>query len=110
MIALAKRVDPKQQFSKKMAGRTEWFWFGYMLALIIAIVLAPEAALAGVYLGIMVTLVMMVSVLAYTSNSKTEKGLYWSVELAKALAGKKTNTDKDDDGADSEAEDGESNG
>jgi len=83
------RVNPREQFSKKLAGRAEWFWFFYMLVLAAVMVLQPDAALPAVYLGIMVTGVMIVSVFAYTKNSIDEKWFYWLAEIAKAAAGKK---------------------
>jgi len=99
-----RKIDPRKQFSKRLAGRTEWYWFLYMVLTIVAIVVAPEAALSVVYLGIMVTAVMIVSVLAYTKNSIDEKWFYWAAEIAKAINGS-VNKDKDKDK--SEKEDGE---
>ena len=90
------RVNPREQFSKKLAGRAEWFWFFYMLVLAAVMVLQPDAALPAVYLGIMVTGVMIVSVFAYTKNSIDEKWFYWLAEIAKAVGGKKGD-DKDEE-------------
>lgn len=87
-MARSRKVDPRQQFSKKLAGRMEWFWFGYMLILAGCIAYRPEAGMSAVYLGIMVTFCMIVSVVAYTRNSTSEKAYYWGVELAKVLSGK----------------------
>ena len=101
-----RRVDPREQFSKKMASRTEWFWFAYMIILVVAIIFAPTAALPYVYLGIMVTAVMLVSVWMYTKNSISEKGFFWATELAKAISGKQQD-ERDDNNQDAE---GESNG
>lgn len=86
---MANRIDPKEQFSKKLAGRTEWFWFIFMVLLVVAIIITPDSALPAVYLGIMVTGVMIISVLAYTKNSIDEKWFFWAAEIAKALNGKK---------------------
>lgn len=91
------RVDPREQFSKKLAGRTEWFWFLYMVLLVVAIVITPDSALPAVYLGIMVTGVMIVSVLAYTKNSIDEKWFYWAAEIAKALSSAKSDASSDDE-------------
>lgn len=91
------RVDPREQFSKKLAGRTEWFWFLYMILLVVAIVITPDAALPAVYLGIMVTGVMIVSVLAYTKNSIDEKWFYWAAEIAKAISSKPETSSSDDE-------------
>ena len=103
-----RRIDPKQQFSKKLAGRCEWFWFLYMLVLAGVLVLQPESALPAVYLGITVTVVMVASVCAYTKNSIDEKWFFWLAEIAKAVSGKK-NPGEDSSGDDSE-EEGGSNG
>ena len=81
-----RKSDPREQFSKKLAGRTEWFWFLYMILLIVAIVITPDSALSAVYLGIMVTGVMIVSVVAYTKNSIDEKSFFWLAEIAKAVS------------------------
>ena len=72
-----RKIDPREQFSKKLAGRAEWFWFFYMVVLAAVMVLQPDAALPAVYLGIMVTGVMIISVLAYTKNSIDEKWFFW---------------------------------
>ena len=82
-----RKIDPREQFSKKLAGRAEWFWFGYMICLVVAMVIQPEAAMQMVYLGMMVTGVMVVSVLAYTKNSIDEKWFFWANEIAKSMHG-----------------------
>ena len=110
-----KRIDPREQFSKKLASRAEWFWFGYMVLLVVAIVITPDSSLPAVYLGIMVTGVMIVSVLAYTKNSIDEKGFFWLTELAKAVGGKSSRDDagraesgaQDNSGGDSDEEVGD---
>lgn len=91
-----RRIDPREQFSKKLAGRAEWFWFFYMVVLAAVMVLQPDAALPAVYLGIMVTGVMIISVLAYTKNSIDEKGFFWLTEIAKAIGGSKNKSSDDD--------------
>lgn len=88
-----KRIDPREQFSKKLAGRAEWFWFMYMVVLASVLVLQPAAALPAVYMGCLVTGVMIVSVFAYTKNSIDEKAFFWLAEIAKAVYGKKTHED-----------------
>lgn len=83
MAKIPQRVDPRKQFSKKLAARTEWFWFIYLILLIALVAYQPEAAMAIVLLALIVTIVMIVSVLAYTDNSKYEKGLYAAQQMAK---------------------------
>ena len=77
------RIDPKKQFSKKLAGRAEWFWFFYMVLMAALIAYQPNAWGAAVILASLVTAVMITSVLAYTDNSKYEKGLYAPNQIAK---------------------------
>lgn len=92
-----RKIDPREQFSKKLAGRAEWFWFFYMVILAAVMVLQPEAALPAVYLGIMVTGVMIISVLAYTKNSIDEKWFFWLAEIAKAVGGSKGKSSDDEE-------------
>ena len=103
-----RKIDPKQQFSKKLASRAEWFWFFYMVLLAVVLVLQPKAALEAVYLGIMVTVVMVASVCAYTKNSIDEKWFFWLAEIAKAVTGKKDACE--DSSGDESEEEGGSNG
>ena len=93
-----RKIDPKEQFSKKLAGRTEWFWFFYMLVLCVVIVLQPASALEAVYLAIMATGVMVISVMAYTKNSIDEKWFFWLAEIAKAVSGKETDEGNEEEG------------
>lgn len=88
----ARKIDPKEQFSKKLAGRTEWFWFFYMVLLCVVMILQPASSLPAVYLGIMATGVMIISVVAYTKNSIDDKWFFWLAEIAKSISGK----EKDD--------------
>jgi membrane protein YdbS with pleckstrin-like domain len=83
MARTPQRVDPRKQFSKKLAARTEWFWFIYLILLIALVAYQPEVATSIVLLALIVTIVMIVSVLAYTENSRYEKGLYAAQQMAK---------------------------
>lgn len=69
------RIDPRQQFSKWLARWTSVFWFFYMLYLATICILRPEVADAIVYLSIIVSVVMVVNVWAYTRNSIYEKAI-----------------------------------
>lgn len=93
----ARKIDPKEQFSKKLAGRTEWFWFFYMVLLCVVMVLQPASSLPAVYLGIMATGVMIISVVAYTKNSIDDKWFYWLAEIAKSMA-EKSEDDNNEEG------------
>lgn len=68
--------DPTKQFSKKLAGRTEWFWFFYMVLVSVLLGYQPSIGMVAVCLAGLVTIVMITSVLAYTNNSKYDKALY----------------------------------
>lgn len=92
-----RKIDPREQFSKKLAGRVEWFWFFYMVLLAAVMYMQPTSALPAFYMGCLVTGVMIASVLAYTKNSIDEKWFFWMAEIAKAASGKKTDTDTADD-------------
>lgn len=67
------RIDPKQQFSKKLARWTAVFWFVQMLWLSVLMMIQPSVAVYSVYMSIIVTVVMVVNVWAYTRNSIYEK-------------------------------------
>lgn len=70
------RMDPAKQFSKRLAKWTAWFWFLFMTWLSILLLLVPEAGIFCVYMGIIVTAVMILNVWAYTRNSIYEKGVF----------------------------------
>ncbi len=88
-----RKIDPREQFSKKLAGRAEWFWFGYMILLAFVIILQPDAALPAFYMACLVTAVMIISVCMYTKNSIDEKWFFWLAEIAKATSGWKRQDD-----------------
>lgn len=67
------RIDPRKQFSKRLARWTAVFWFVFMTWLSVIFILEPEAAMYSVYMGIIVTLVMIINVVSYTRNSIMEK-------------------------------------
>lgn len=89
-------VSPEKQFSKKLASRTGWFWFGYMVLVIVAIAYQPDAALYLFMVGLLVSVVMETSVLAYTHNSEYEKGLWATIQTARIGFLKKGGTGTDD--------------
>ena len=87
------RIDPRQQFSKKLAWWTSVFWFLYMSWLSCIMMLQPGTALYVVYMSIIISVVMVLNVWAYTKNSIYEKGLLMVLDKAK-LEMKLQNTDK----------------
>lgn len=92
------RIDPKKQFSKKLARWTSVFWFLFMTWLSVLLLLAPAAAQFSVYMAIIVTVVMIVNVWAYTRNSVYEKACFAMLDKAKIEIGlKNTSTTSTDD-------------
>ncbi len=85
------RIDPKKQFSKKLARWTSVFWFFFMTWLTVLFLLVPEAALYCVYMGLIATAVMILNVWAYTRNSIYEKGVFAMLNKAKIEIGLKNN-------------------
>ena len=102
-----KWVNPKDQFSKRLARWTSVFWFLYMTWLSIILILQPQAAMVSVYMGIIVTAVMILNVWAYTRNSIYEKSVLAMLDKTRIELGlkKKTGISESED-----EEGGESNG
>lgn len=93
------KIDPKKQFSKRLARWTAVFWFLYMTWLSIIMIMEPTAAIYSFYMSIVVTLVMMVNVLAYTRNSIMEKMAFTLLDKTRIeLELAKNNRDKDEEG------------
>ena len=69
---MGQRIDPKNQFSKKLARWTSIFWFFYMAWLSYIVLSSPQSALYAVYMGIIATGVMIINVVRYTRNSIME--------------------------------------
>lgn len=67
------RIDPKKQFSKKLARWTAAFWFLFMSWLSAILIISPSTALYVVYMAVIVTAVMIINVVSYTRNSIMEK-------------------------------------
>ena len=70
-----KRIDPKEQFSKWLAKSGAIYWIAFQTLLLVLMYLRPEVANACVYLSVIVSIVMIIHVWAYTRNSIYEKGL-----------------------------------
>ena len=81
-------IDPKKQFSKRLARWTAIFWFVFMSWLSVLLLLSPEAAQFSVYMGIIATAVMILNVWAYTRNSIYEKGVLAMLDKLKLELGK----------------------
>lgn len=94
------RIDPKKQFSKKLARWTAVFWFLFMTWLSAILLLQPESALYSVYMAIIATAVMILNVWAYTKNSIYEKGAFALLDKTRLelSIGKTTGKDDADEG------------
>lgn len=79
----AKKIDPAQQFSKKLAKWTAVFWFVYMLVCAGMCYGQPLVSDAAVYLAICGSVVMLINVGAYTRNSIYEKAILAGVDIGK---------------------------
>lgn len=75
-------IDPKHQFSKRLARWTAVFWFVYLTWLSILMMLEPLVAQYAFFMSIVVSIVMMISVISYTINSVTEKRIFGMLDKA----------------------------
>ena len=91
-----KRIDPQQQFSKKLAKWTSVFWFLYMTWLSVILVLQPSAAMYSFYMSIVASAVMIVNVYSYLKNSLGEKALLTLLDKTKLelMTGKEGDADE----------------
>lgn len=100
------RIDPKKQFSKRLARWTAFFWFLFMTWLSVLLMLVPAAAEYTVYMAIICTVVMMVNVIAYTRNSIMEKMAFTVLDKAKIEMNLAAKDNEKDGGADEEVSNG----
>lgn len=77
------RIDPKKQFSKKLARWTAVFWFVFMTWISVLMFLQPSAAEYSFYMSIVVSVIMMINVISYSANSITEKRIFGMLDKAK---------------------------
>ena len=104
------RIDPRKQFSKKLARWTAVFWFAFMTWLSVLLMIVPESALYCVYMGVIATAVMILNVWAYTRNSIYEKGVFAVLNKAKIEIGLKNTPGADGDEGDDQEPEEASNG
>ena len=103
------QIDPKKQFSKRLARWTAVFWFVYLTWLSILMMLEPSVAQYSFYMSIVVSVVMMLSVVMYTINSVTEKRIFGMLNKAQIelqLGPVKASMNKKDNNEDKEGENG----
>ena len=109
-----KKPDPKDQFSKKLAKWSAWFWFIYMVLLLATLAYQPLTATAIIWLAGITSFVMICNIWAYTDNSIYDKAIAAGVKIAGRFRfrGRKNNSceNEEEDELESEDEEGEDNG
>ena len=104
------RTDPKKQFSKWLARYGAWFWGFYLIVIAALIYFRPEAAIACVYLALILTANKAIDTVAYTRNSTTEKIILGVLDRTlieiglKNTKGSITSENRDDESPDQQAE------
>ena len=104
-----KKPDPKDQFSKKLAKWSAWFWFIYMVLILAVLAFRPVTAEAIIWLAGITSFVMIVNIWAYTDNSIYDKALAADAKIIGRFKfnGKKKDSSDDDDEEDDEEDEGE---
>ena len=93
-----KKPDPKDQFSKKLAKWSAWFWFIYMVLLLGTLAYQPLTATAIIWLAGITSFVMIVNIWAYTDNSIYDKAIAAGVKIAGRFRfGNKKSKEDDED-------------
>ena len=103
------QIDPKKQFSKRLARWTAVFWFVYLTWLSVLMMLEPSVAQYSFYMSIVVSIVMMISVIMYTINSVQEKrifGMLSKAQIELQFGPVKASMNKKDNDEDEEGENG----
>ena len=98
-----KKPDSKDQFSKKLAKWSAWFWFIYMVLILAVLAFQPVTAEAIIWLAGISAFVMIVNIWAYTDNSIYDKALAAGAKIIGRFqfrGKKKDSSDEDDDDED----------
>ena len=105
-------IDHKKQFSKRLARYGAVIWGIYAFAVLALIAYRPEAAMACVWLTLIVTANKALDTVSYTRNSTTEKILLAGLERTKLELGLKfaDKGSKSEEDSDSDEEGGEESG
>ena len=104
-----KRMDPREQFSKKLAKWSSWFWFIYMILLLAVLAYQPLTAEAIIWLAGITSFVMIINIWAYTNNSIYDKAIAAGAKIIGKFrfSGKKNeSSDSDDEEEDDEGSNG----
>ena len=107
------RIDPRKQFSKWLARFGSIIWGVYAFAVLGLIAYRPEAAMACVWLTLIMTCNKALDTVSYTKNSTTEKIILGALErttLELGLKGIAKSTQAHSDSDDSEEEDAPDDG
>jgi len=104
---MTQRMDPRKQFSKWLARFGSWIWAIYAYAVLTLIAYRPEAAMACVWLTLIMTCNKALDTVSYTRNSTTEKIILGALErttlelglkgIAKTTSGSSDKEDSDDE-------------
>lgn len=95
------KIDPKKQFSKRLAWVTLVFWVVYLSWVSVIMFLVPENAMACVYLTIIVTVAQIIGGILYTHNSETEKILLTALDKTKievSIGNKNSSASEEEEG------------
>lgn len=116
-MARKRNMDQRLQFSKRLARFGAVVWGVYAFAILGLVAYRPEAAIACVWLTLIMTANKALDTVSYTRNSTTEKLILGAlertqIELGLKGIGKSTagTCSKDDDGEGDGGEDGEGDG
>lgn len=99
-----RKIDPKEQFSKKLAKWSSWFWFIYMIMLLAVLAYQPPTAEAIIWLAGITSFVMIVNIWAYTDNSIYDKAIAAGVKIVGRFRFGKKNKASDSDEEEEEDE------
>lgn len=77
---MRRQMDPKQQFSKWLARFGSVVWGIYAFAVLALVAYRPEAAMACVWLTLIMTANKALDTVSYTKNSTTEKIILGALE------------------------------
>lgn len=116
-----KRMDPRLQFSKWLARFGAIIWGIYAFAILALVAYRPEAAMACVWLTLIMTANKALDTVSYTRNSTTEKIILGALERTQielglkgvGKSGSETNggsEEKDEDRTDEDEEEEGGNG
>jgi hypothetical protein len=83
------RIDPRKQFSKWLARFGSIIWGVYAFAVLGLIAYRPEAAMACVWLTLIMTCNKALDTVSYTKNSTTEKIILGALERTQLELGLK---------------------